>query len=102
MVQPVATPRMRDSSVQAAAAFQPLDAVATVDPAKTGSDSSDAASMANSVAAGELLAAALTPPKNSPLPGSPLTLLQAIGPFGNNRTESECDAGLLEARCGTR
>lgn len=86
VVQQVAAPRMLDKNVQAAAAFQPLDAVASTDPNRATSDTIDASAVANSVAAGELLAAALTPPKNSPLPGSPLTLLQAIGPFGSNRT----------------
>jgi hypothetical protein len=74
-----------DKNVRPASADQPIGSVAAGDPNKAASDLVDPASAAASMAAADLLNHALTPPKASPLAGSPLTLLQAIAPFAANR-----------------
>jgi hypothetical protein len=83
---PSASPaRMVDKAVRPASGTEPLTTVAAADSAKAAGDGTDAASAAASQAATDLLNHALQSPKNSPLAGHALTLLQAMGPFASNR-----------------
>jgi hypothetical protein len=74
--------RMNDKNVQPATANQPLDPTSGNRPA---GDGPDASSAANAMAAADLLSHALEAPKEAALPGTPISLLQAIGPLGSNR-----------------